>query len=120
MAIDIKRAYKDAEEADGYRVLVDRIWPRGISKQDISIDLWLKQVAPSSDLRKWFNHEQEKFSIFKKSYQKELQEDREKQIALGTLKECMAANERVTLVYGAKDEVYNHAQVLKEVLNQSE
>ncbi|MBV7389941.1 MULTISPECIES: DUF488 domain-containing protein [Enterococcus] len=113
--IKIKRIYQEAEKNDGYRVLVDRIWPRGISKERAQLDLWLKQVAPSTELRKWFNHDETKFSEFKTRYLAELAEG-EAASALMQLKEIVATQDTVTLLYGAKDQVDNQAVVLKEVL----
>jgi uncharacterized protein YeaO (DUF488 family) len=112
MSIQLKRVYEDASESDGYRVLVDRLWPRGVSKERASIDLWLKEIAPSTELRKWFNHEPEKWDEFRKRYHQELDSkpDLVKQLA------DLVDKQRVTLVYGAKNEAYNQAVALKEYL----
>ncbi|WP_079710404.1 DUF488 domain-containing protein [Paraliobacillus ryukyuensis] len=118
MGIAIKRAYQKVEKEDGQRILVDRLWPRGVAKQDLAIDLWLKEVAPSSELRKWFNHDPKKFNEFKQKYQQELQEDQEKQAALQEIKQLNHHHDQVTLVYAAKDEIYNHAVVLKETFDE--
>ncbi|QIH77411.1 DUF488 family protein [Macrococcoides canis] len=96
---------------DGKRVLVDRIWPRGISKEDADLDEWLKDIAPSSDLRKWFNHDPDKFSDFKKKYKDELKDND----AVKGLKDMKGT---IVLLYGAKDEKHNHAVVLKEFLEE--
>ena len=101
----------DKHIPDGKRVLVDRVWPRGISKEDAKLDEWLKDVAPSTELRKWFNHDSDKFSEFKKKYREELRNNE----AVQALKDM---NGSVVLLYGAKDEVHNHATVLKEFLEQ--
>lgn len=113
--LKIKRVYTGKEETDGYRVLVDRIWPRGMTKELAQVDLWLKDVAPSKELRQFFNHEKEKFPEFKKKYQEELKQGLQKE-ALNTLKEIINTHDVVTLVYGAKNETYNQAVVLKELL----
>lgn len=113
--LKIKRVYTGKEETDGYRVLVDRIWPRGMTKELADVDLWLKDVAPSKELRQFFNHEKEKFPEFKKKYQEELKQGPQKE-ALNTLKEIINTHDVVTLVYGAKNETYNQAVVLKELL----
>ena len=114
--LQIKRAYTRASESDGYRVLVDRLWPRGKSKETEKIDLWLKAIAPSNELRKWFNHDPEKYFDFKKKYQAELQSGDQKE-ALETLEALLREQEDVTLVYGAKDESHNNAQVLYDLLS---
>lgn len=101
----------DKHIPDGKRVLVDRVWPRGISKEDAKLDEWLKDVAPSTELRKWFNHDSDKFSEFKKKYREELRNNE----AVQALKDM---NGSVVLLYGAKDEVHNHAIVLKEFLEE--
>lgn len=113
--LKIKRVYTGKEETDGYRVLVDRIWPRGMTKELAQVDLWLKDVAPSKELRQFFDHEKEKFPEFKKKYQEELKQGLQKE-ALNTLKEIINTHDVVTLVYGAKNETYNQAVVLKELL----
>lgn len=113
--IRIKRAYKEAEDTDGYRVLVDRLWPRGVSKEKEHLDLWLKEIAPSNELRKWFNHEPDKFSQFKEKYLIELNAG-EANDACQRLIQIINKHPIVTLVYGAKDEVHNNAVVLQEML----
>ncbi|UOB20755.1 DUF488 domain-containing protein [Macrococcus armenti] len=101
----------DKHILDGKRVLVDRVWPRGISKEDAKLDEWLKDIAPSTELRKWFNHDPDKFSEFKKKYREELRNNE----AVQALKDMKG---KVVLLYGAKDEVHNHAIVLKEFLEE--
>lgn len=113
--IVLKRIYEPSSTEDGIRILVDGIWPRGISKDKAQLDKWMKEVAPSTELRKEFNHKPERFEEFKEHYIKELQETEEKKVALNQLLE-MAKEEKVTLLFGAKDEVHNQAVVLKEVL----
>ncbi len=110
--IQIKRIYEDASGADGYRVLVDRLWPRGVSKEAAQLDEWLKDISPSPELRKWFNHDPERFEEFKKRYETELAEKEEQVRKLLD----MAEKQKVTLLYAAKDETHNHAVVLMEFL----
>lgn len=107
-----KRVYEPVSEADGYRVLVDRLWPRGISKDELHIDVWLKEVAPSNHLRKWFGHEPAKFAEFAKKYRAELQVNP----AMHQLHDLVAQHEVVTLLYGAHDTEHNQAVILREVL----
>ncbi|WP_427814829.1 DUF488 domain-containing protein (plasmid) [Enterococcus sp. 22-H-5-01] len=113
--LQIKRAYLAPNEMDGYRVLVDRIWPRGKSKEVEKIDCWLKDIAPSTELRQWFNHEPKKYAQFKIDYLAELQNEPQK-TALEELKKLVSQHPTVTLVYGAKNEEKNNAQVLYELL----
>ena len=108
----IKRAYAPAEESDGYRILVDRLWPRGISKEKAQIDLWLKSVAPSNELRKWFGHDPEKFPEFEQRYRAELAEGG----ALDELRAVLREHPDATLLFAAHDEEHNNAVVLKELL----
>ncbi|WP_438492627.1 DUF488 domain-containing protein [Paenibacillus sp. IHBB 3054] len=111
----LKRIYEEAKPEDGYRILVDRLWPRGISKQEAAIDEWMKEIAPSPELRKWFGHEPGRFAGFTSSYIKELEEDPERGRLAAKIDELVLGHE-VTLVYGAKDPVHNHANVLLEWL----
>jgi uncharacterized protein YeaO (DUF488 family) len=108
----IKRIYDAADDEDGLRVLIDRLWPRGLSKDAARVDLWLKEVAPSTELRKWFAHDSTKWAVFKQRYAAELQDQSE---ALSQLRTEMRKG-RVTLLYGAKDETHNNAVVLKTLL----
>jgi len=112
--IKIKRIYDPYAKDDGKRVLVDRLWPRGIKKEDARCDLWLKDIAPSAGLRKWFSHDPAKWQEFKKRYKKEL-EDR--QDMLEDLRK-EARRGLVTLVFAAKDSEQNNAVVLKEVIEE--
>lgn len=112
MKIKIKRVYEKPEKGDGKRILVDRLWPRGLTKEKADIDLWLKEVAPSTELRKWFGHDPDKWNEFQKRYLKELKNNKEK---IAVLKEQVKGG-LVTLVYGAKDEEHNEALVLKKWL----
>ena len=111
----IRRVYEPAEESDGMRVLVDRLWPRGLTKERAKVDLWLKDVAPGTELRKWFSHDPEKWVEFQKRYRAEL---RAKGEALGMLKK-LAAKGTVTLVYAARDEKHNEAAVLQKILSRA-
>lgn len=111
--IAIKRVYNQARSADGARVLVDKVWPRGVRKSDLEMDAWYKDLAPSTDLRKWFNHDAEKWSKFRKDYLKELTAQRA--LAKKLLEEQKRG--RITLLYAAKDESHNHALVLRDYLN---
>ena len=113
MKIKIKRVYEKPSEEDGMRILVDRLWPRGLTKQKAAIDLWLKDIAPSTELRKWFAHDPEKWIEFRKKYLQELKDNKEQ---ISIIKEHLK-KEAVTLVYGAKDEEHNEAHVLEELLN---
>ncbi|HLR08469.1 MAG TPA: DUF488 domain-containing protein [Bacillota bacterium] len=117
MLVNIKRIYEMPASEDGVRILVDRVWPRGISKEKAALDYWLKEVAPSSELRKWFAHDPEKFEAFKEKYKAELTSGKQQQ-ALEKLQAIIKkANKRVTLLYGAKDQTHNQAVVLKEILD---
>jgi uncharacterized protein YeaO (DUF488 family) len=110
--IKLKRAYEKPTRDDGLRVLVERLWPRGLTKERAAMDLWLKEVAPSPELRKWFGHDPAKWEQFQKRYGKELQEKEE---AVGLLKQ-KAKQGTLTLVYAARDEEHNSAVVLKRFL----
>lgn len=111
MSVTLKRAYEDPTPSDGKRILIDRLWPRGLSKERARIDLWLKEVAPSTELRQWFGHDPEKWSEFQKRYRAELKDNP----ALAELKE-LASQGDVTLVYSAHDEKHNDAVVLHKLL----
>ncbi len=112
MNIKLKRAYEPKERTDGFRILVDRLWPRGIKKEELDIDVWLKDVAPSAALRKWFNHDAEKWEIFRSKYIAELEQSE----CIDEVRSMTAKHITVTLVYSAKDEAHNQAVVLKEFL----
>lgn len=109
--IKIKRIYEEAEESDGFRILVDRLWARGLSKDRAKVDLWLKDIAPSDKLRKWFAHDPEKWDEFRRRYSEELK-DKKEMMALIIEK----ARGKVSLLYSAKDEKHNNAAVLKEYI----
>lgn len=112
-----KRIYETPAETDGFRILVDRLWPRGIKKEKADVDLWAKEIAPSNELRKWFSHDPEKYDKFKELYIKELnsnpQSKKFKDLYLQKIKDL-----NVTLLYAAKDEKYNNAVVLKDWLDE--
>ncbi len=112
MNVSIKRAYASPGPHDGYRVLVDRLWPRAVSKSDACIDDWWKEYAPSTALRKWFSHDPTKWGRFKQRYTDELEANREEV----TRSVNRIEHGPITLVYGAKDEQHNHAIVLKEFI----
>lgn len=111
MKLLIKRVYQPAEKTDGIRILVDRLWPRGLSKKRAKVDLWLKDIAPSTDLRQWFGHDPRKFKEFKKRYFKELKKNK----AVIDLR-AQLKKRKVTLVYGAKDIEHNNAIVIKNFI----
>jgi uncharacterized protein YeaO (DUF488 family) len=112
-SIKIKRAYETPDENDGTRILVDRLWPRGLTKEKAKIDLWLKDVAPSTDLRKWFAHDPAKWTEFQARYKDELKQHNEQ---LSQLKQ-EAAKGPVTLIYGARDQEHNEAVILQKLLS---
>jgi len=110
--IKLKRAYEPANAADGTRILVDRLWPRGVSKQEAALDEWMKEIAPSAELRKWFGHEPAKWVEFQRRYKAEL---RGHAAELERLR-GIATHGTLTLVYAARDEAHNDAVVLQDVL----
>ena len=114
MTVTLKRAYDAPARTDGKRILIDRLWPRGVSKARAGIDLWLKDVAPSTGLRKWFAHDPEKWPEFRRRYRAELKGNP----ALAELK-ALARKGSITLVYSAKDERHNDAVVLKAILDRA-
>ncbi|HOI60003.1 MAG TPA: DUF488 domain-containing protein [Candidatus Pacearchaeota archaeon] len=111
--IKIKRIYGQKEKDDGFRILVDRLWPRGVSKEKAALDLWFKEIAPSNELRKWFKHDPKKWELFKEKYESEITENKEN---FKKIKEIIDKEKIVTLLYSAKDEKYNEAVVLKNLL----
>lgn len=112
MTLRIKRIYEDPAPDDGYRVLVDRLWPRGVSKDRAALDEWLKEVAPSPELRTWFDHRADRFAEFAQRYTAELDTNP----AVAELRELLGTNPTVTLLYGARDAEINHAVVLASVV----
>lgn len=113
--IVIKRIYDDAEDTDGRRVLVDRLWPRGLSKAQTHLDDWFKEVAPSPELRTWWDHDPDRFDEFAHRYEHELSDDVHAD-SVAQLIHLVHKNDRVTLLYAAKDESVNHARVLQDYL----
>lgn len=112
MSVKLKRVYEPPDESDGERILVDRLWPRGLAKAKAKIDHWLKDVAPSKELRQWFGHDPVKWPEFEKRYRAELKNNP----ALSRLQE-LSRNRSVTLVYAARDQSHNDAVVLKHILD---
>ena len=113
--VRLKRVYDKPARADGFRVLVDRLWPRGLTKDAARLDVWLRDVAPSTELRKWYGHEREKWPEFRRRYRAELRTHREQ---LEDLR-LRATKETVTLLYASREADINHAVVLKELLTHS-
>jgi uncharacterized protein YeaO (DUF488 family) len=112
MAVHVKRIYEPKARGDGTRILVDRLWPRGVRKAEADVDIWMKEIAPSSELRRWFGHDPARWDEFKARYRDELLENPSAVEALG--REMQKAS--VTLLYAAKDEEHNHAIALAEFL----
>jgi len=110
--VALKRAYEPPEESDGTRILVDRLWPRGVSKEEARLDQWIKEIAPSTDLRTWFGHDPGRWDEFRKRYRAELAQKPE---VLTDLRR-RAREGRITLVFSAKDEIHNDAVVLRNVI----
>lgn len=111
--IGLKRVYEDPAAADGCRVLVDRLWPRGLSKDDASLDHWFKELAPSNELRRWYGHDPEKWDAFRRRYEAELEAEPE---ALEPLRRLLESERKLTLLFAAKDEKHNNAVALAEFL----
>ncbi|WP_104164011.1 DUF488 domain-containing protein [Cryobacterium sp. N22] len=117
MAFRIKRIYDDASDDDGCRVLVDRLWPRGISRERANLDAWLKDVAPSPALRTWWNHDPDRIDEFAARYRAELDTEPNTALAVAELRDLDTRNPTgTTLLYGAKDERVNHARILADYL----
>jgi uncharacterized protein YeaO (DUF488 family) len=112
--IQIKRAYDAPAKTDGIRILVDRLWPRGITKEKAAIEEWAKDLAPSTELRQWFHHETPHWPEFERRYKAELRHNQE---AVEAFREQYREAKHLTLIYGAKDEQHNHAVVLKDYLD---
>ncbi len=112
LVVEVERIYEPANEDDGYRVLVDRIWPRGLKKTEAGVDLWMKEIAPSAQLRKWFGHEPDKWDEFKKRYAEELVD---KEVLVEQIA-SRARTGKVTLLFGSRNEHINNAIALKEYL----
>jgi uncharacterized protein YeaO (DUF488 family) len=114
MSFQVKRVYEEPSSRDGARILVERLWPRGVSKEDARLDDWLKEIAPSGELRQWFSHDPAKWEEFCRRYWDELKEQKE---LVATLRR-RGARRRITLVYGSRDEEHNAAVALKRLLEQ--
>lgn len=110
-----KRIYEKAAQSDGYRVLVDRLWPRGVSMEEAALDEWNKDIAPSSELREWYGHEPSRLDEFSHRYEAELRDSG----ALEGFKQKVKSTDRVTLLYAAKEPALSHARVLQKVLEQN-
>lgn len=110
MSLRIKRVYDESVRTDGFRILVDRLWPRGLTKEKAKIDLWLKEIAPSNELRKWYSHDPNKWVEFKRRYFKELKNKKE---LIDLIRQQKGI---VTLLFGTKEEKFNNAVALKEYL----
>ena len=118
ITIALKRAYDKPARADGFRVLVDRVWPRGMKKDELHLGLWAKQIAPSTALRKWFAHDPDRWSEFRKRYRTELTQAHASQTVSEILKAAKPAK-TITLVYGAKDTEHNQAVVLRDLFEKA-
>jgi len=115
MSIWIRRAYEAPTHNDGYRVLVDRVWPRGVTKKALEIDAWMRDIAPSTSLRKWFDHKPTRWAEFQRRYFRELRRHEE---ALCELAERVRSGTRVTLVFGARDTEHNNAVAIRNFLRE--
>jgi uncharacterized protein YeaO (DUF488 family) len=109
----LKRVYEEPKEDDGYRILVDRLWPRGLSKEKARIDLWMKEISPSNELRKWFSHDPGKWDDFKERYEREL---KGKEGLLNEVKQMEKEKGTITFLYSAKEEKHNNAVALDDIL----
>lgn len=114
--IKVKRAYEEAEKKDGYRVLVDRLWPRGLKKEELEFDEWAKELSPSKELRQFFSHDKEKWKEFSSRFKKELKVKEAKEKIYNLAKRAKKKN--VTLIYSAKDEEHNNAILLREIIEE--
>jgi len=117
MSVHVKRIYEPFSKDDGFRILVDRLWPRGMKKEDAHLDKWLKEVAPSTELRQWFHNDNgtDKWERFVKAYRKELKES----TAVEELRSYIKEHQVVTLLFAVKDDEHNHALVLREFIKES-
>ena len=113
--VQVKRVYEPVEPTDGKRILVDRLWPRGMKKETAHLDEWLKDIAPSTELRKWFHHDAAEWQEFTARYMLELKQNN----AVNTLIDIISKNKTVTLLYGAHDTEHNHALVLLQFINEA-
>jgi uncharacterized protein YeaO (DUF488 family) len=110
--LQVKRVYDPRGNNDGYRILIDRLWPRGMTKERVAADVWLKDIAPSPELREWFAHDPAKIKAFSKRYKQELKHNP----AVADLKKAMVRHKKLTLLYAAKDPTVSHAFVLKDFI----
>jgi uncharacterized protein YeaO (DUF488 family) len=113
MPVKLKRVYDERSEDDGFRILVDRLWPRGLAKAEAGIDLWFEDAAPSNELRRWFGHDPGKWKEFQRRYRAELAENPD---AMAALRDAVKSHRKVTLLFGAKDTEHNQAVVLRDLL----
>ena len=111
--IKLKRVYHSPSKEDGFRILVDRLWPRGLKKEDASVDLWVKDIAPSSELRTWFSHDPTKWEEFKKRYEEEL---KDKKKIIEQIKHLEREKQIITFIFAARDEDHNNAGALQEIV----
>lgn len=114
--VRIKRVYEALDSADGYRVLIDGLWPRGLRKEKAAVDIWLRGIAPSTELRQWFGHDPQRFQEFARRYRAELGD---KSQVLTQLHQLTQEHKPLTLLYAARDEQHNNAVVLRDVLNET-
>lgn len=112
--LQLRRVYEINRRSDGFRVLVDRLWPRGVSKENAAVDVWLRDIAPSNELRKWFNHDQRKWIEFKKRYKRELITQKD---TVRLLRDILHKEKIVTLLFAASDTHYNNALALQKILS---
>lgn len=110
--VTVKRIYEPKAASDGFRILVDRLWPRGVSKENAHIDVWMKEVAPSTELRQWFHAHMDQWETFSGRYAAEIKDS----AALGELEEVVKKHSRVTLLYASREEAHNHALLLAKML----
>jgi uncharacterized protein YeaO (DUF488 family) len=115
LTIKLERIYDNPKGSKSFRILVDRLWPRGLKKDKVRVDLWQKDIAPSHSLRKWFGHDEKKWDEFKRKYFKELDKNKE---AVDTIVKMVEDQNSITLLYGAKEERFNNAVALKEYLEE--
>jgi uncharacterized protein YeaO (DUF488 family) len=115
LTISIKRIYDNPKGDNNFRILVDRLWPRGLSKEKVRMDLWQKDIAPSNSLRKWFGHDEKKWDEFKQKYFKELDKNKD---TINTIIKITKEQNSITLLYGSKEERFNNAVALKEYLEE--
>ncbi|MDI6856771.1 MAG: DUF488 family protein [Dehalococcoidia bacterium] len=116
MSVRVKRAYEPSSPEDGVRVLTERLWPRGIAKEKLAIDAWLREIAPSPELRRWYNHEPEKWDEFQRRYRRELQGPRQQDLVAELAEKAAAGT--LTLVYGSRDTERNSSVILAEVIRE--